>query len=47
MNLDQRASVINEFVTSTDPEWRVLLFSSVGIAGLNLACADVLILYVS
>ncbi|KAF8872160.1 hypothetical protein BD779DRAFT_1679866 [Infundibulicybe gibba] len=42
---NQRARQVSEFTSSTDPDWRVFLFSSVGATGLNLACADVVILF--
>jgi SNF2 family DNA or RNA helicase len=47
MKMKDRDETVQAFVSSADPDRRVLLFSSVGAAGLNLACADVVILYVS
>lgn len=44
---EERDQVIDEFVHGDDPEKRVLLFSSVGAVGLNLTCADVVIMLVS
>ena len=38
--------VVQDFIRGTDIDRRVLLFSRVGAAGLNLACANVVILYV-
>jgi SNF2 family DNA or RNA helicase len=46
MSMDARSRAVNDFIHSTDEGRRVLLFSSVGAAGLNLACADTVILYV-
>ncbi|KAF9488813.1 hypothetical protein BDN71DRAFT_1533579 [Pleurotus eryngii] len=40
----QRNQVINDFVNGEDPEKWVLLFSSVGSVGLNLMCADIVIM---
>lgn len=45
MQAKVRASVIDQF--KTDPAVRVLLMSSVGMVGLNLTCADMVIAYVS
>ncbi|KAM6488893.1 P-loop containing nucleoside triphosphate hydrolase protein [Amanita muscaria] len=45
MKMKDRDETVQAFVSSADPDRRVLLFSSVGAAGLNLACADVVILY--
>ena len=42
----KRDEEVQSFISGTDVNRRVLLFSSVGAAGLNLACADVVILYV-
>ena len=44
---EERDQVIDDFVNGDDPEKRVLLFSSVGSVGLNLTCADVVIMLVS
>ncbi|KAJ8463834.1 hypothetical protein ONZ45_g17445 [Pleurotus djamor] len=41
---DAREKVVQEFVKGTDPRRRVLIFSGVGAAGLNLSCADVVFL---
>ncbi|KAJ8688852.1 hypothetical protein PTI98_013597 [Pleurotus ostreatus] len=41
---DERERVIQSFVHSDAPEHRVLLFSSVGAVGLNLTCADTVIM---
>ncbi|KAF9491153.1 hypothetical protein BDN71DRAFT_1510617 [Pleurotus eryngii] len=41
---EDRDQVIDDFVNGDDPERRVLLFSSVGSVGLNLTCADVVIM---
>ena len=43
---NKRDETVQDFVRGTDVNQRVLLFSRVGAAGLNLACADVVILYV-
>ncbi|KAJ8488876.1 hypothetical protein ONZ45_g13793 [Pleurotus djamor] len=40
----ERERILHEFINGTDPAWRVLLFSSVGGVGLNLTCADVVIM---
>lgn len=45
MHANVRAGVIHQF--KTDPTVRVLLMSSVGMVGLNLTCADMVIAYVS
>ncbi|KIL63772.1 hypothetical protein M378DRAFT_11866 [Amanita muscaria Koide BX008] len=45
MKVKERDERVQAFVSGNDPDRRVLLFSSVGAAGLNLACADVVILY--
>lgn len=45
MTAPRRAAVIERF--KTDPTARLLLMSSVGMVGLNLVCADVVIAYVS
>ncbi|KAM6488891.1 P-loop containing nucleoside triphosphate hydrolase protein [Amanita muscaria] len=45
MKVKERDEKVQAFVSGNDPDRRVLLFSSVGAAGLNLACADVVILY--
>lgn len=42
----KRDQAVQDFIQGIDVNRRVLLFSSVGAAGLNLACADVVILYV-
>jgi SNF2 family DNA or RNA helicase len=42
----KRDETVQDFIQSTDVDKRVLLFSRVGAAGLNLACAEVVILYV-
>ena len=47
MSVKERDEEVQNFISSNAPDRRVLLFSSVGAAGLNLACADVVILYVS
>ncbi|KAF9494556.1 hypothetical protein BDN71DRAFT_1507539 [Pleurotus eryngii] len=41
---EQCDQVIDDFVNSEDPEKQILLFSSVGSVGLNLTCADVVIM---
>jgi hypothetical protein len=46
LNAEARAHEVDRFIHSSEESRRVLLFSSVGAAGLNLACADVVILYV-
>ncbi|TFK60422.1 P-loop containing nucleoside triphosphate hydrolase protein [Pluteus cervinus] len=40
-----RDAAIQDFIHSTDPEKRILLFSSVGSTGLNLACAVYIIVF--
>lgn len=45
MNPKQRAAAVEQFKTDYTAE--VLLMSSVGMVGLNLTCADVVIAYVS
>ncbi|KAM6491331.1 P-loop containing nucleoside triphosphate hydrolase protein [Amanita muscaria] len=45
MKVKERDEEVQNFVSGIEPNRRVLLFSSVGAAGLNLACADVVILY--
>ena len=47
MKIKDRDNAVQRFIHSNDPDRRVLLFSSVGAAGLNLACADTVILFVS
>lgn len=47
MTAEKRAVEVDAFIHSTEQQRRVLIFSSVGSTGLNLACADVVILYVS
>ncbi len=47
MKVKDRDEAVQEFIHTKDPARRVLLFSSVGVAGLNLACADTVILFVS
>ncbi len=47
MRTKDRDEAVQEFIHTKDPARRVLLFSSVGAAGLNLACADTVILFVS
>ncbi len=47
MKIKDRDDKVQKFIHSHDPNRRVLLFSSVGAAGLNLACADTVILFVS
>ena len=45
MTIPQRGKVLKAFRESTKPE--VLLVSDVGLAGLNLDCANILIIMVS
>lgn len=45
MSFDKRNKIIAKFHSPNSP--RVLIFSSVGSAGLNLAIADVVIFFVS
>ncbi|TFK61411.1 P-loop containing nucleoside triphosphate hydrolase protein [Pluteus cervinus] len=40
-----RDPIIQDFIHNTDPNKRVLLFSSVGSSGLNLAVASIVIIY--
>ncbi|KDQ27212.1 hypothetical protein PLEOSDRAFT_1106091 [Pleurotus ostreatus PC15] len=44
MNKQDRERVIDDFVHSDAAEHRVLLFSSIGAVGLNLTCADTVIM---
>lgn len=44
---EERDQVVDEFVNGDDSDKRVMLFSSVGAVGLNLTCADVVIMLVS
>ncbi|KAJ8474911.1 hypothetical protein ONZ45_g15788 [Pleurotus djamor] len=44
LNDREREAVVSSFVNGTDPARRVLLFSAVGAVGLNLTCADVIIM---
>jgi TATA-binding protein-associated factor len=47
MKMQDRDDAVQKFIHTKDPAQRVLLFSSVGAAGLNLACADTVVLFVS
>ncbi len=42
-----RDGIVQRFTKATDTDKRVLLFSSVGTSGLNLAVASVVVIYVS
>lgn len=46
ISFDQRTKHVKEFYDNNN-ESRVLVFSSVGTAGLNLAIADIVIFFVS
>jgi len=46
MSFDKRDKTVKDFYNDEHPA-RVLIFSSVGSAGLNLAIADIMIFFVS
>ncbi|TFK64365.1 P-loop containing nucleoside triphosphate hydrolase protein [Pluteus cervinus] len=45
MTITERNQTLRKYVDNVDPSVRVLLLSSVGITGLNLACASIVIFY--
>lgn len=44
---EKRDQIIRAFYRETDPKKSVMLFSAVGSVGLNLMCADTVIIFVS